>query len=146
MSETLQLVVAGSTYTVPQPPARIGLALQASWTVTHAKRAGKTPAPYAVDRMARYDNGESEIEQDSLGHVWDQMIAADMTVNELRRAGLAAYVWICTGSETNAQAVLAGGQGGGDGPKASTTTGAASMTKSPASTSGTTSRRPKSKG
>lgn len=144
MGDFLELPVAGRTYTVPQPPAKVGLALQASWTVTHARRAGKTPPPFAVDRMARYDNGESEMEQDALGPVWDELIAADVTVRDLRRAGLAAYVWICTGSETNALAVLTGGTGDEGGPKVSTTTDEADTTQQPASTSGTTSHQPKS--
>lgn len=146
MSEsTLNLEVAGRTYEVPQPPARVGLALQASWTVAHARRAKKDPPAYAVERMARYDNNETEIDEDSLGPVWGQMVADDVNIRDLRRAALAAYAWICTGSEDAAQKILHPERdGGGKGPKASTTTDADDTTPPPDSTSGTTPHQEKS--
>lgn len=116
---SLDLVVAGRTYTVPQPPARVGLALQASWTVAHARKSGRPVPPYAVERMARYDNHEADMYEESLGPVWGQMIAADVTIAQLNLAGLAAYVWICTGSTAKAQMVLdPDAAGDDDGPKA----------------------------
>ncbi len=116
---TLKLEVAGRTYMVPQPSARVGLALQASWTVSLARRGNRTPPPYAVERMARYDNQESDIDEDSLGPVWEQMVEDDVSIQDLRRAAWAAYAWICTGSEATAQKVLNPDAEVGDvGPKA----------------------------
>lgn len=116
---TLTLEVAGRSYEVPQPTARVGLALQASWAVTHALRLKRTPPPYAVERMARYDSQESDIDEDSLGPVWDQMIEDEIGVLDLRRAAMAAYTWICTGKESIAQRVLnPDAKGEDEGPKA----------------------------
>lgn len=120
MSESkLELAVAGRTYAVPQPPARIGLALQASWVVAHARRAGATLPPYALERMERYDTGAADIDEDALGPVWEQMVSDDVGIQDLRRAALAAYVWICTGSEDAAHKILDPDTEGTDsGPKA----------------------------
>ncbi|WP_164745269.1 DUF7426 family protein [Georgenia faecalis] len=139
---TLTLQVAGAPYEVPSPPAAIGLALQASYVIARARRAQKPPPAYALERMARYDDGASDLDEDSLGPAWQQMIDAGVPIHDLRRAAQAAYTWIVTGSEAAAQAVMGGGASGeAKGPGPSTSTGAASTTKRRASTSGTTSRR-----
>lgn len=147
MTEHLTLPVNGKDYTVPSPPARVGLALQASHVIRQAVREKREIPPYAVERAARYDDMTHSLDEDSLGPAWEQMIADDVPLSELRLAAAAAYVWIVTGNAESARAVMTGEPvGGGSGPKASTTTAAASTTKPPASTSGTTSRRKKSKG
>lgn len=146
MTSTLVLHAAGKDYTIPSPPARVGLALQASYAITQARRAGQEPPPYAVERAKLYDNLATGMDQDSLGPAWEQMIADDVPLDELRKAAAAAYTWIVTGSESAAHIVMgmkAPGQEGGSGPKASTTTAAAGTTRKRASTSGTTSRKGK---
>lgn len=115
----LELVVAGSTYVVPQPSARVGLALQASWTVVRARGRGKPAPTYAVERMARYDNGDAEMYEDSLGPAWEEMLEDDVSLEQIKQAGLAAYVWICTGSTAAAQKVINPDAAGDEsGPKA----------------------------
>lgn len=145
---TLTMTLEGREYVVPSPEAAVGLALQASWVVAQARRAGKEPPQYAVARQVQYDNGEADLDRDALGPVWDQMIEDKVSIIVLRRAALAAYLWIATGSTAKALALWDGkpADGGGDAPKAWTTTGGANTTKKRASTSGTTSRRKKSKG
>ncbi|WP_122262233.1 DUF7426 family protein [Ornithinimicrobium cerasi] len=145
MSDTFDLPVAGRTYTIASPPARVGLAQAAAFTIAAAKRKGTPPPPYAVDRYtARYGTGQHEMDQDALGDAWEAM-QDDLTLPDLKRAAAAAHIWIVTGSERAALAVLGLDlEEGGSGPKASTTTDEAPTTPPPASTSGTTSPRPAS--
>lgn len=146
MTSSLTLPVNGKDYTIPSPPARIGLALQASYAITQARRNGQDPPPYAVERAARYDDMTTAMDEDCLGPAWEQMIDDDVPLDDLRRAATAAYTWIVTGSESAARTVMdptAPREGGRSGPKASTTTAEASTTRKRSSTSGTTSRKGK---
>ena len=145
MTSSLVLHVAGKDYSIPSPPARVGLALQASYAITQAKRQGQPPPPYAVERAARYDDMTTAMDEDCLGPAWEQMIADDVPLDDLRRASAAAYTWVVTGSERAARIVMGEdvGEEVGSGPKASTTTGEDGTTRKRSSTSGTTSRKGK---
>lgn len=150
MTDTLTLPVAGKDYTIPSPPARVGLALQASFVIAQARRQGIDAPPYAVERAARYDDMTSTLDEDSLGPAWDAMIEDDVPVAALRRAARAAYTWIVTGNESVAHAINgeneqpAEGVGDTDPKAGSTGTGGAGTTRKRGSTSGTTSRSKKS--
>ena len=145
----LTLRVEGGAYEVPSPPAAVGLAIQASWVVAKARRAGKEPPQYAVARCARYDDGTRDLDEDALGPAFGRMVEDGVSITTLRRAALAAYIWIATGSERDALTLWDGvpsrGEEGGGDPKGkgSTRTGGAGSTRRRASTSGTTSRRKK---
>lgn len=141
MSSHLTLTVDGRDYVVPSPPARIGLALQASYTIAQARRLKVDPPAYALARASLYDDLTSSLDEDALGPAWDEMVDADVSLADLRRASQAAYVWIVTGSESAAHAIMSGGavEDGGSGPKVSTTTDGEPTTPPPDSMSGTTS-------
>ena len=141
----LTLRVEGRAYEVPSPPAAVGLALQASWVVAKARRAGKEPPQYAVARCVHYDDGTRDLDEDALGPAFDRMVEDGVPITTLRRAALAAYIWIATGSERSALMVWDGEQSEGGDPKGkgSTRTAAASSTRRRGSTNGTTSRRKK---
>ncbi|WP_181010098.1 DUF7426 family protein [Ornithinimicrobium sufpigmenti] len=148
MSDTLTLTVNGQDFTIYSPPAKVGLALQASYVITLAKRKQTDPPAYALERAARYDTFDRSLDEDALSGTspdgvtaWDAMLEADVPLSELRKAARAAYVWIVTGSDTAARAVMdpdTPRQETGSG-KASTTTAEATTTPPPDSTTGTTS-------
>lgn len=140
MSDTLTLSVAGHEYVIPQPSARVGLAQVASFTIAMCRRAKTDPPAYAVERFqARYGSAEHDMDQDALGPAWEEM-QDELTLPQVKRAAMAAHVWIATGSERAARAMLDDDGSGGDDPKAGTTTAAAPTTKKRASGTGTKSR------
>lgn len=146
LSRTLDLPVAGKTYRVPSPPARVGLRLQAGWAVTAARRAGVDPKQHQV-RILATDDGSTSLEQDALGPVYDEMLADGVTVETITHAGMTAYLWIVAG-ERAARAWWVAPLGEASrplrDPSTSTSTGEASTTPTPASTSGTTPPTPNS--
>lgn len=127
MTDTLILSVAGHDYVIPQPPARVGLAQSAAFTIASCRRREVEPPEYAVARFEdRYGQGLHEMDEDALGpDVWDRA-QDELTLPDVKRAAMAAHIWIVTGSERAALAVLNPEQaddtveGDGD-PKASTT-------------------------
>ncbi|WP_130012137.1 DUF7426 family protein [Serinicoccus sediminis] len=151
MSNTLTLPVAGREYVIPQPPARVGLAQVAAFTISRCRRQNIDPPAYAVERwQARYGTREHDMDEDALGPVaWERM-QDELTMVDLKRAAAAAHIWIATGSERAALLILDPTryleQDGGEdeAPKASTSADAASTTPTPDSTSGT--RSPSSTG
>lgn len=146
MSSTLTLTVAGRDYTVASPPMRVGVAIQAYQAIALARSKGEPAPEKALARVASlYGDPSSSIEEDALGDAYEQMLADDVPLEDYKRAVQAVIRWIATGDEEQARAVMAG-EGGGSGPKASTTTGEDATTPTPASMSGTTSRRKKSQG
>lgn len=143
MTDTLTLRVAGHDYTIPSPPARVGLAMQAARTISLARASDRPVPTYAVERAARYEDLAHSLDEDALGPAWGQMIDADVPTTALKRAALAAFLWVSAGiSAEQAQAVADRGVDGltdGGDPKASTSTGEDATTPTPDSTSGTTS-------
>ncbi|WP_194522340.1 DUF7426 family protein [Cellulosimicrobium sp. JZ28] len=147
LSPTLDLPVAGKVYRVPSPPALVGLRLQASWAVTHARRAGATPKSRYLQLLTD-DDGATTLEQDALGPVHDEMLADGVSVDVLNHAGFTAYLWVVAGEQA-ARAYWAAPLGKAltrPLPSTSTSTGAASTTRSRASSSGTRSRRSSKRG
>ena len=149
MTDSFTLPVNGKDYEIFSPPAKVGLALQASYAITLARKAKVDPPEYALERAARYDSHDRSMDEDSLSGkgpdgttAWDRMLEDDVPLSELRRAAKAAYVWIVTGSADSARAFMSGGaQEGASGPKAGTTTAAATTTRRRAPGTTTTSRK-----
>lgn len=139
LTPTLDLPVAGKTYTVPSPPAAVGLRLQASFAVAAARRAGTQPLQRHLARLV--DDPETSVEQDALGPVWDEMLADGVPTEALSHAGMTAYLWVVAG-RTAAQRYWAAPLGEANRPDRSTSTSTAEAptTKPRASTSGTRSR------
>lgn len=142
MTSSLTLEVSGKSYTIPSPPARIGLALQAAYVISQARRAKIDPPVFALERAARYDDLSHTLDEDALGPAWDVMVEDDVSLDDLRRAARAAFAWVVTGSETAARLIMSPETPSGEvasGPKASTTTDGAPTIPRPDSSSSTTS-------
>ncbi|GII98392.1 hypothetical protein CLV28_0714 [Sediminihabitans luteus] len=125
LTEGLTLTAAGVTITVPSPPARVGLRLQALW-------AGDTDHDYTSREAYRRD-----ILSD---RVYDQLIAADVGLPVLEHIVTTALVWHCVGAEAAAVQWQAPA-GKAPAREASTPTAEASTTPTPGSTSGTRTRQ-----
>ncbi len=95
-SPTLDLRVAWKVYQIPSPPARVGLRLQAAFSVAAARHNGTDPKP-AHARAVADDEWATTLEQDALGPVYDQMIADDVPLPAIQHAGMTAYLWIVAG-------------------------------------------------
>lgn len=124
--EPLAFPIAGKTYTVPPMPWDAGLKLTRVLT-----DAEDVPAdPDEQNRML-------------MGPVWDEMKADNVPHSALYRAALTCLIDFRMGREA-AETYWNSGIVPGEAPApkgaTSTSTGAASTTKPPASTSGTTSR------
>lgn len=150
---SLTLPVGDTTYTVVSPPAVVGLAVRAVETIRRARKAGKTPPAHAVDRAARYDGDAEDMQADLLGLAGERMVADGVPIGVYDAAFAAAYQWVITGRDDVAlkafevmttPAAVEDDESLGEAGTASTSTGEATTTKRPASTSGTRSRRSKS--
>ena len=150
MTDTLTLHANGKDYDIPSPPAKIGLALQASYVIATARRRKAEVPGYALARAARYDRLDHSIDEDALSGrmpdgrtAWDTLLEDDVPLVELRRVAGAAYIWTVTGDPVAARMVIdpEAPAGGGAGPKAGTTTAAATTT--PKRARGTTTTSPK---
>lgn len=154
MSDTLTLPVAGREYVISQPPARVGLAQSAAFTIAMTRRANvereksgkdpiEPPARAVQQYQARYGNDEHDMDVDSLGADVYEAMLDEITLPELKQAAQAAHLWIAIGGERGTKVALAwlgiDVEDDDAGPKASTTTGEGSTTPPPGSTSGTTS-------
>lgn len=95
LSPTLDLPVGGRTYRVPSPPAETGLRLQAIFAGAYFAvsgdkvRGGKT----SLD-----DDEEQDIYAASLGPVYAQMVEDGCTYEQIKHAGLTAFIWHTAGA------------------------------------------------
>ena len=138
LSPTLDLTLAGKTYQVPSPPAAVGLRLQAAFAVTAARRAGRPPKQRHLKLLV--DDPATSMEQDSLGPVYDQLLADEVSFEALTHAGMTAYLWHVSGREAALRYWRYPlGEALTPDRSTSTSTAEASTTKPPSSGSGTTS-------
>jgi hypothetical protein len=91
----LELPVAGRTFTVPSPPALVGLRLQRVFAAANTPAKQRTKAQR--DLLAR---DEEEFIRDALGPVFDEMVDAGVTLALLKHAAYAAYFAVVSGPET----------------------------------------------
>ncbi|MDQ8040668.1 hypothetical protein RDI86_02275 [Cellulosimicrobium sp. XJ-DQ-B-000] len=96
LSPNLDLRVAGKVYSIPSPPARVGLRLQAAFAVAAARHNGTDPKP-AHARAVADDEWATTLEQDALGPVYAEMMADDVPLPAIQHAGMTAYMWIVAG-------------------------------------------------
>lgn len=96
LSPNLDLRVAGKVYSIPSPPARVGLRLQAAFAVAAARQSGADPKP-AHARAVADDEWATTLEQDALGPVYAEMMADDVPLPAIQHAGMTAYLWIVAG-------------------------------------------------
>lgn len=148
----LAVTIHGRVYELPLPSSELGLWLQRTTQLAPRVQAASTPAEVAaveaeVMRLPKPPGEEGRtFEQLMLGHAHAEMVAANVPHHYLRHCALTAYVWTIqdraaaeeyytggpkSSSPTNRQERRAAGK---------TSTGKASATRTPASTSGTKSR------
>lgn len=145
LSPTLDLPVAGKVYSVPSPPAAVGLRLQASFAVSASRRAGQQPKQRHLARMV--DDPATSLEQDSLGPVYDEMVADGVSLEALTHAGMTAYLWhVATRESALRYWRYPLGEASPPDRSTSTSTAEASTTKPRASSSGTKPPRKRSAG
>ncbi|WP_454044407.1 DUF7426 family protein [Cellulosimicrobium sp. Marseille-Q8652] len=96
LSPSLDLRVAGKVYSIPSPPARVGLRLQAAFAVASARHTGTDPKPAHAKAVAD-DEWETTLEQDALGPVYDEMLTDGVPLTAIQHAGMTAYLWIVAG-------------------------------------------------
>jgi hypothetical protein len=139
IDDTLKLPVSGVTYLVPGPDA-----LTALWCLRLSEntlRAGVEGASVVLD-----DDDERTMYQRTLGPVYDQMMAAGVSLAKIAFCGQTAFIWITNGIV----AAEAYWETGGKAPtpnraaRRSTSTDGASATRTRVSTNGTKSRATKS--
>jgi hypothetical protein len=154
----LTLTVLGKEYTLPLPSAELGL-----WCRRATQMAGgldsastdeeiQAAAELAVDLPPL--PGEMTFHERLLGTVYQEMMAAHVPDPYIQFCASTAYIWIVGGEDMAKRYWEAGGRPEARGPDnradrranaRKTSTAAASATKPPASTSGTSSR-PRSSG
>ena len=165
-SDPLIIPIGGKKYTIPPVSTSLGLKLtlvaehaaqifaivernqEAARKAEEAGEAPPEPEPLPEFELED-DDADEDLQQKMLGDAYDQMIKDDVPFTALRRAGMTAYHDFLYGRE----AAVAFWNSGGD-PKAvaetlpastgsMTSTGEATTTKRPASTSGTKSPKKK---
>lgn len=153
----LILTVKGREYTVPLPSAELGLWCRRGTVAMGDINAASTDAEMqaAVDRMQQLPALPGEdltMSQRMLGTAYAEMVADGVEDPYIEFCGHTAYIWIIAGEEAAARWWQSGGRPEAQGPPnraarravakaGATSTGEAGGTPSPASTSGTTSRR-----
>lgn len=150
----LTLTILGREYEIPLPSAELGL-----WCRRVAELAGSVgsdateeEAQEAANRAADLPDlpGDMPFTERLLGVAYRQMVANGVPDPYVQFAGQTVYLWIVAGEDTAARFWQSGGsrpESEGPGNRAqrraatSTSTAAANGTRSPASTSGTSSRK-----
>ncbi|MET0492920.1 MAG: hypothetical protein ABW000_07280 [Actinoplanes sp.] len=157
-SPGLTLTVLGGEYTLPLPSAELGL-----WCRRIAQSAGEVSAASTDEELeeatgraaARVEAlpvlaDDLTFEQRLLGPAYERMLADKVPDPYIQFCAQTAYIWIIAGEDAAARYWTSGGHPekaagpnnrAGRRAAAKTSTGAANVTPSPVSTSGTSSRR-----
>lgn len=96
LAPTLDLPVAGRIYKVPSPPAVVGLRMQALFSGAAAHRLAGVPASKA---MVLDDEQEIDLYRDALGPVHAEMVDDGCTLEQIKHAGMTAFIWHVAGVE-----------------------------------------------
>lgn len=155
-SPGLTLTVRGKEYTLPLPSAELGL-----WCRRVAAVAGEVNAAagteeiqaavQAVEALPELPGGRNiTLQERVLGDVYQQMVGDAVPDPYIQFCGATAYLWIIAGEDAAQRYWTSGGRPEAPGPAnraerratgQKTRTAGAAATPSPASTSGTTTRR-----
>lgn len=88
--DTLRLPIGGKTYVVPPPDAETGIQMKARFELGLRILAGEVdPEEGDLD-----DDEEADLFQQTLGPVYDEMMADGVNWPRLKRAGMTAFYWI----------------------------------------------------
>lgn len=143
----LVLPIGGKAYRVPPPSAVVGLRLQALQALAVARARGEKLGAADRARLRMDDGAEVDLHRDALGPVYDELLADGVNIEYLRHAGTTAYLRWAVGRD-RAEEFWRSRAGEASRPLSTTaaapaTTGGgeATTTPSPASGSGTRSRR-----
>jgi len=96
LSPTLDLPVGGRIYKVPSPPAKDGLRLQAIFSGAYFAVSGEKPERAGATTLD--DTDERDLYKVSLGPVHDEMIADGCTWEQVKHAGITAFIWHVAGA------------------------------------------------
>lgn len=145
LDPALRLPIDGREWVIQPPSAAVGLRLEALFALTLATRDGSR----LEDRHAALLRVTEDVDlaRDALGPVYEEMVAAGLSLPFIRHAGQTAFLHWTSGPRAGAAYWASVGRdyvGKVPARSGSTRTGAASTTRTRASTSGTTRRRKRS--
>lgn len=146
----LPLPIGGKTYLIKPISAEVGLRMQdlmsVAAKVAKAKQDNTEYTPSEDDTAVLTDAAEADLFKDALGDTWDEMLADNVSFEELKLCALTVIFHATQGAEFAEGYWNAGGKAPAPNREARRTatrtrTGAASTTRKRASQSGTTTRK-----
>ncbi|MFD9146203.1 hypothetical protein ACFWDF_02870 [Streptomyces diastaticus] len=138
LDETLQLPIRGRVYTVPAPPAAVGLRTQRLIAIAARAADGDD---VDVDAELLADAEERDLYAEVLGGAYEEMMADGVSWPVLKHASVTAMVWIAQNKDAAEKYWNTGGDPKRMAPnRAARRSGGANTTRSQGSTSGTSTR------
>lgn len=94
---TLPLPIGGKTYSIPSPPAAVGLRCQVMYSVMRRRAQGLDISEADLEMITMTDEEERGWHRTLLGPVYDELVADDVAWAKIQRVNATAFTWITQG-------------------------------------------------
>lgn len=147
----LTFTLRGMQYRIDPPTAEVGLWCERIAQIAGGVKGAKTDAEMQaavarIEKLPQLDDDDLSLPQRVLGRAYDELVANEVDHAWVKLISMAAFIWIVGDEDAARRYLQSGGRPESEAPnrqarRASRSTGGATKTRKPASTSGTRSRK-----